>query len=144
MKRIVRLTERDLTRLVKKIIMETEMDSDMSMTNTGWNKVYDALSVFKNPKIIKWKDSDGANASLNWGSHKTGGNSWGLSVNSDGNISFHSEDDEELGIFDDITEENGFMVDDDYTDTLRMLKVDYTKDSYNTIQLIKSALNALS
>ena len=144
MKRVVRLTESDLARIVRRVIKEAEMDSDMSMTNTGWNKVYDALSVFKNPKIIKWKDSDGANASLNWGSHKTGGNSWGLSVNSDGNISFQSEDDEELGIFDDITEENGFMVDDDYTDTLRIIKVDYTKDSYNTIQLIKSALNALS
>ena len=147
MKRVIRLSERDLTRIVKRIIKETEMDSEMNKGNSGWKKVFDSLSVYKNPKIIKWNDyEEGAMSSLNWGSHKTGGYSWGLSIGNDTGVSFQSKDTDELETFDAITSENSFDVDDNYGGTLRLIDVDYNdpNDVNNSIQLIKSALNVLS
>lgn len=46
----------------------------------GWDAVYSALSGFESPKILRWKDEDGQNITLNWGSAKESGHELGLAV----------------------------------------------------------------
>ena len=59
MKRIVRLTERDLTRIVKQVISETEEESQNMLTDKNWLTIYNGLKTVSDssgnmPKIINF------------------------------------------------------------------------------------------
>jgi hypothetical protein len=121
------------------------INEETEMTNSGWNTVFSELKAVQSPKTINWKDSSGQNTSLNWGSHKTGGYTWGLSIGNTTGVSFQSKDETELETFDTLTSENGFDVDNKYGGTLRLIDVDYDdpSDTDNVVKLIISTLNKL-
>ena len=90
MKRIVRLTERDLTRIVKQVISETEEESQNMLTDKNWLTIYNGLKTVSDssgnmPKIINFTYEGKKITSLNWGNHSEAGKKkkWGLSMGSD-------------------------------------------------------------
>jgi hypothetical protein len=101
MKKIIRLTESDLVRIVKRVINEKEEESQNMLPDKNWLTIYNGLKTVTDssgnmPKIITFIDDDGINptnkkiTSLNWGNHSDAGKkkNWGLSM---------SSDDQELG-----------------------------------------------
>jgi hypothetical protein len=106
MAKIVRLTERDLTRLVRKVIKEqTESDLNQVGSKNLWSQIEKGLITFNNPKVIRSKTIDEGKpfTSLNWGSHKEKGHNWGVSVSSDDNdLAFQTSDEINGKIFKDI------------------------------------------
>jgi hypothetical protein len=106
MKKIVRLTESDLVRLVKRVINEQDLYSMPTSSiyepgsgvltsqalkekkqKDGWIKVRDGLKSYYNPNVISSRGVE----SLNWGTHKSGGYDWGLSIDNHNTLPFQTK-----------------------------------------------------
>ena len=123
MKRIHRLTEDDLTRIVKKVISEqpsglnTDKGFDLNATLKNKTKTNDKgfednFSFIKmglsstNPKIIKMNDGD---TSLNWGSCKEAGHDWCISIVKKGKfIKVFGDNKNKIQMIKSVFEKNGF------------------------------------
>lgn len=100
MKRIVRLTESDLARIVRRVISETEEESQNMLPDKNWLTIYSGLKTVSDssgnmPKIINSTYEGKKRTSLNWGSHSEAGKKkkWGLNVSSDDQeLGFSTED----------------------------------------------------
>jgi len=97
MKRIIRLTESDLTRIVRRVIMEEEslnLDSTGSSVSKNWPSILSGLKSFNNPKVINFKFKGNPMTSLNWGTNSEQGKdkNWGISLSSDNNFVFLTKD----------------------------------------------------
>jgi len=114
MKRIIRLTESDLTRIVKRVIKESEELTAPNLNPTydgDWKKIYNVLKNVTDtsgnkPKIINFKHDGKPVTTLNWGSHSDVGKkkNWGLSIGSDDRtISFQTKDENLAKIFNKVT-----------------------------------------
>ena len=69
MKKVVRLTEADLTRIIKRVIQEQGITG---RNNPRWTKLFNVLRNIGSPKVLTFKDFDGnPSQSLNWGTTKT-------------------------------------------------------------------------
>jgi hypothetical protein len=78
MKKIVRLTESDLVRLVNKVIKE---ESKTDRNNPRWIKLFNVLKGIGNPKVLTFKDFDGKlSQSLNWGTTKQRNANYALAI----------------------------------------------------------------
>jgi hypothetical protein len=78
MKKIIRLTESDLTRLVKRVIEE---QSKMDRNNPRWIKLFNVLKGIGAPKILTFEDFDGnPSQSLNWGTAKQVGGNYAMGI----------------------------------------------------------------
>jgi hypothetical protein len=104
--------------------------------DTGWGKVYAALSNYKNPKT---ETGVTKTTTLRWGLDKVG--SWNLSINSNGTIMFLSDKSKELKIFENSATNSGFSTTSD--DNVRSINVNYTTDASNVIKFVKSLLDTL-
>jgi hypothetical protein len=91
MKKIIRLTETDLARIVKRVVSE---QMEMGSGDQNWLKILSGLKTFNNPKVINFKSDGKPITSLNWGKHSDSGKNknWGLSVSSDGSMTFQTSD----------------------------------------------------
>ena len=78
-RKVIRLTESDLVRIVKRVLRENVGGEGQYMD------IIDELMSFQKPKVIKFKDpTTGENViSLNWGENAGPGHSWGLTIKSD-------------------------------------------------------------
>ena len=85
---------------VKTLISEEESMMD---GNQNWLKVLSGLRTFNNPKVINFKYEGKPITSLNWGTHSEAGKdkNWGLSIASDGDISFTTKDEIQSKLFED-------------------------------------------
>jgi hypothetical protein len=78
MKKVIRLTESDLIRLVKRVISE---QNKTDRNNPRWIKLFSVLKGIGDPKILTFKDFDGnPSQSLNWGTAKQRGANYALSI----------------------------------------------------------------
>jgi hypothetical protein len=102
MKKVIRLTESDLVRLVKRVIKEQEEDEN----DKNWTSIVSSL-LSTNPKQIKMKDG---NHSLNWGSHSAGGYDWGLSIGKTGTFTFQSENNVKSKQVSELIQKYGFPI----------------------------------
>jgi hypothetical protein len=81
MKRIVRLTERDLTRIVKRVLNEQGDATPKDRNNPRWKNLFNTLKNVNNPKILTFNSYEGVpSQSLNWGSAKTKGAPYALGI----------------------------------------------------------------
>jgi hypothetical protein len=86
MKKVVRLTEADLVRIVKRVIKEQGITG---RNNPRWVKLFNVLRNIGSPKVLTFKDFDGnPSQSLNWGTTKTSNANYGLAA-SDAHESFY-------------------------------------------------------
>ena len=86
MKKVVRLTEADLVRIVKRVIKEQGITG---RNNPRWIKLFNVLRNIGSPKVLTFKDFDGnPSQSLNWGTTKTSNANYGLAA-SDAHESFY-------------------------------------------------------
>ena len=71
--------------------------------NQNWLKVLSGLKTFNNPKVINFKFEGKPVTTLNWGTHSEAGKdkNWGLSIGSDGDISFTTKDEIQSKLFED-------------------------------------------
>ena len=78
MKKVVRLTEADLVRIVKRVIKEQGITG---RNNPRWVKLFNVLRNIGSPKVLTFKDFDGnPSQSLNWGTAKGPNGKYGLSI----------------------------------------------------------------
>lgn len=101
MKRIIRLTESDLARIVKRVISETEEESQNMLPDKNWLTIYNGLKTVSDssgnmPKIINFTYEGKKITSLNWGNHSDAGKKkkWGLSMDSNDQELFFATEDE--------------------------------------------------
>ena len=102
MKKVIRLTESDLMRIVKRVISEQEGRPDPSTHfDNNWLKTLSGLKNFNNPKVINFKYEGEPVTSLNWGIHSDQGRNknWGLSLSSDNDLSFQTKDEIQSKVF---------------------------------------------
>ena len=86
MKKVIRLTEADLARIVKRVIQE---QVTKGRNNPRWIKLFNVLRNIGSPKVLTFKDFDGnPSQSLNWGTTKTSNADYGLAA-SDAHESFY-------------------------------------------------------
>ena len=86
MKKVIRLTEADLARIVKRAIKE---QVTKGRNNPRWIKLFNVLRNIGSPKVLTFKDFDGnPSQSLNWGTTKTSNADYGLAA-SDAHESFY-------------------------------------------------------
>ncbi len=92
MKKVIRLTEDDLTRLVSKVLIEQELQKGRK--NPRWINFFNKLKVVGNPKVLTFTDFDKIeNQSLNWGTAKNKNARYGLGIiSTKENISFVGDD----------------------------------------------------
>jgi hypothetical protein len=103
MGRIVRLTEQDLARIVKRVIREQEETS-------GWENVKKQLINYESPKVINFTYEGKPTTSLNWGMHsRRGKDNWGLSISSDDGIKFQTTDEVQSLLFKSITKNKSMV-----------------------------------
>ena len=122
MKKIVRLTEDDLTRIVKKVISEQpsglntdkgfDLNAKFKIPKTNDKGFEDNFPFIKmglsstNPKIIKMNDGD---MSLNWGSCKEAGHDWCISIVKKGKfIKIFGDNKNKIQMIKSLFEKNGF------------------------------------
>jgi hypothetical protein len=140
MKKVIRLSESDLARIVKRVISEQEaVDSE----EQNWLKTLSGLKTFNNPKVINFKYGGKPITSLNWGKHSDAGKNknWGLSVSSDGSITFQTSDQIQSKLF-----ENKMGVKNNYNNLSKNYSykgdVDFSSPQ-NIISKIKSVITIL-
>ena len=100
MKKVIRLTESDLMRIVKRVISEQSL-GDKPSFDKNWLKTLSGLKNFNNPKVINFKYEGEPVTSLNWGIHSDQGRkkNWGLSLSSDNSLSFQTKDEIQSKVF---------------------------------------------
>jgi hypothetical protein len=144
MKKIIRLTESDLARIVKRIIIEEE---EMT-TNDNWVTIKNRLKLVtdsdgNNPKTIDFKYKNKPMTTLNWGNKSDQGKrkNWGLGIGSDGNLVFITSDEIQSKIF-----ENQWGVKTDFNSLSKNYssksKIDFSNPS-NVISKIKKTILSL-
>jgi len=75
-KKVVRLTESDLVRIVKKVLSE-QSGSD----NPEWINLSNKLKKIGNPKVIRYKSDDGIPIeTLNWGTAKSSNGNFAFAI----------------------------------------------------------------
>ena len=104
MKKIIRLTESDLTRIVKRVIREEEKGLTGGGKLTGdedFSSVIKSLKTFNSPKIINFQWEGKPMTTLNWGKMSERGKdkSWGYAIGTDGHQTFLSTDPREAKLF---------------------------------------------
>jgi len=119
MKKIIRLTESDLTRIVRRVIQEQETGFPSSLIGGGGSKsiggggsksigggkdfssVISSLKTFNIPKVINFQDKGELMTTLNWGKMSDRGKnkSWGYAIRSDGHQVFLSTNPREAKLF---------------------------------------------
>ena len=112
MKRIIRLTESDLARIVRRVISETEEESQNMLLDKNWLTISSGLKSVTDssgnmPKIINFTSDGEKITSLNWGRHSEAGKKkkWGLSISSDDQeLKFTTEDETTSEIYEDLTD----------------------------------------
>jgi len=99
MKKIVRLTESDLVRIVKRVISEQE--NNKPSFDKNWLTILSGLKNFNSPKVINFNDDGKPITSLNWGTHSESGRNknWGLSISSDNSLAFQTKDEIQSKVF---------------------------------------------
>lgn len=110
MKRIVRLTESDLARIVRRVISEKEEESQNMLIDKNWLTIFSGLKSVTDssgnmPKIIKFTSDGEKITSLNWGTHSEAGKKkkWGLSMSSDDQeLKFSTEDETTSEIYENL------------------------------------------
>ena len=140
MKRIIRLTESDLTRIVRRVIKEEE---SIASGDQNWLKILSGLKTFNNPKVINFKYGGKPITSLNWGKHSNAGKNknWGLSIVSDERITFQTSDEIQSKLF-----ENEMKVENNYNNLSGNYSYDGDIDFSNPqkiISKIKSVITIL-
>jgi len=126
MKRIVRLTESDLARIVRRVISETEEESQNMLLDKNWLTISSGLKSVTDssgnmPKIINWTDEEGNQQSLNWGNKSEAGKKkkWGLSLSTyNHNLEFATEDEATSEIYENLTDRTCSKSGPYYTDEL--------------------------
>lgn len=100
MKKVVRLTENDLVKIVKRVINEQS-----PMVDKSWSIILSGLKQFNNPKVINFTSKDKRITSLNWGTHSEQGRTknWGLSLSSDNDLVFQTTDENQSNVFQQVT-----------------------------------------
>jgi hypothetical protein len=134
MKRIVRLTESDLARIVRRVISE-EMEQESGLD--GWSKIVTSLQN-TNPKLIKMKDGD---QSLNWYGHRP---KWNIAISKNGSFLFTIYGDlEKLELIQKLCKMKGFPVEMSSTKNF-LYTSDYTTFPTDKLtSLIKEIINNL-
>jgi hypothetical protein len=122
MKKVIKLTESDLMRIVKRVISEQNSAGAKQVqpykgsiptknkTHTGlgdnsfdknWLTILSGLKNFNSPKVINVNYDGKPITSLNWGIHSDSGRNknWGLSISSDNNFVFQTKDEIQSKVF---------------------------------------------
>lgn len=96
MRKVIRLTESDLRKMIGNIISEqsTLPDKFIPGVKTKWG-IYLETFGRTSTKHIKMKDGD---YSLNWGSHSGPGFDWGMSISKSGVFAFQTTNKEKKAI----------------------------------------------
>jgi len=99
MRKVVRLTESDLVRIVKRVI--SEQSNNKPSFDKNWLTILSGLKNFNNPKVINFNDDGKTITSLNWGTHSQSGRNknWGLSISSDNSLAFQTKDEIQSKVF---------------------------------------------
>jgi hypothetical protein len=138
MKKIVRLTESDLARIVKRVINE-EMDAE-SLTDTGsdFSSVIKSLKTFNSPKIINFQWKGKPMTTLNWGKMSDRGKdkSWGYAIGTDGKQTFLTTNPKESKLF----EKTMGVKTNKYTENYSW---DGSIDPTNAVTKVKELINGL-
>jgi hypothetical protein len=89
MKKIIKLTESDLTRIVRRVISEQKKESEDMTFDKNWVTIYNGLKTVTDssgnmPKIINFTYEGKKMQSLNWGTFSEAGKKkkWGLGIDS--------------------------------------------------------------
>jgi len=141
MKKIIRLTESDLARLVKRVIIEQERDNEI-----GWNVILKGLANYGNPKKIITPEVQ----SLNWGMLKGSGYNWGLGIADNGSLPFQTTDEIQSKLFLNVIKEFGYNVGSYFKHTYQgktrwgdSIKLDYSNPE-KIIKMVKKLVDVLS
>jgi hypothetical protein len=164
MKRIIRLTESDLTRIVRRVIQEQETGFPSSLIggggskstggggskstggggskSTGGNAIntfINTLKTFNTPKVINYQDNGEPMTTLNWGKMSDRGKnkSWGYAIGTDGYQVFLSTNPREAKLFEMIMGKKTEKVTENYS-------YDGFMDSTTTISKVKELINGLN
>jgi len=145
MKRIVRLTESDLARIVKRVIKEEQLNNS---SDDNWPIIYSGLKSFtdvsgNNPKIIPYMYAGKKITSLNWGNHSEAGKKkpWGISVSSDDQrLKFGTQDEDTADVYESLTGKSPSFDGKYYTDDLTL---DYSNPQ-NVISKVKKIIKGLN
>jgi len=142
MKKIVRLTESDLARIVRRVINE-----EMESANDNWSIIYSGLKSFTDvsgnrPKIIPFMYEGKKITSLNWGNHSDAGRKkpWGISVSSDDQrLNFGTEYKDTAELYKKLTGKSTYFDGKYYSDDLTL---DYSNPQ-NVISTVKKIITGL-
>ena len=124
---------------VKPLINEDEM--------AGWSAVKKSL-MGTSPKVINFNYNGKPITSLNWGSHKSPGFKWGLSLSSDSGIKFQTDIESNTKIFSDKVKQAGLpfnkssFFNDESKRWSTRIDLDYS-DPQKIITLIKDIINSM-
>jgi hypothetical protein len=83
MKKIVRLTESDLIRLVKRVMNEQLLPAapeSQGSKDKRWIKIFNTLKTVGNPKIINFMSDGVPMQSLNWGKAKGSNGNYAMAI----------------------------------------------------------------
>jgi len=156
MKRIIRLTESDLTRIVRRVIQEQETGFPSSLIGGGGSKsiggggsksigggkdfssVISSLKTFNIPKVINFQDNGELMTTLNWGKMSDRGKtkSWGYTIGSDGYQVFLSTNPREAKLFEMIMGKKTEKVTENYS-------YDGFMDPTTAVSKVKELINGL-
>ena len=145
MKRIIRLTENDLARIVKRVIKEEQLNNT---SDDNWPIIYSGLKSFtdvsgNSPKIIPFIYDGKKITSLNWGNHSDAGKKkpWGISVSSDDQrLKFGTQDENTADLYKTLTGKSPNFDGKYYTNELTL---DYSNPQ-NVILKVKKIIKGLN
>ena len=126
MRRIIKITQSDLARIVKRVISEKEEESQNMLLDKNWLTIYNGLKSVTDssgnmPKVINFTYEGKKITSLNWGNHSDAGKKkkWGLSMSSDDQeLGFSTEDETTSKTYEKLTSRKCYKSPKCYTDEL--------------------------
>ena len=145
MKKIIRLNESDLARIVRRVISEEQVTVP---STDNWPIIFSGLKTFADvtgnaPKIIPFTYEGQKITSLNWGNHSEAGRKkpWGISISSeDPDLKFGTQDENVANIYKKLTNKSPRFDGKYFTDDLTL---DYSNPQ-STISTVKKIIKGLN